>query len=182
VQIGAPSRTHIRRYQDLMIEVQQEAARINRRFETGSWRPILFLPRHHSHGEIQPYYRSADVCMVTSLHDGMNLVAKEYVAARADEQGTLILSRFAGASQEMVDALSVNPYDTGELAEAIHGALAMPPEEKRARMARMRGYLREHNVYRWAGKLIEELISLRLDAPLERSAETPPGRRLARVG
>src|SRR6185437_7043950 len=91
VQIGAPSRTHIRRYNELMDEVQQEAARINRRFETSSWRPIVFLSRHHSHREILPYYRSADLCMVTSLHDGMNLVAKEFVASRADEQGALIL-------------------------------------------------------------------------------------------
>src|SRR5579875_3789888 len=179
VQIGAPSRTHIRRYHDLLEEVEQEAARINGRFEAGAWRPIVFLPRHHSHREILPYYRAADLCMVTSLHDGMNLVAKEFVASRADEQGALILSRFAGASHELVDALVVNPYDTGELAEAIHRALAMPPEEKRARMARMRAYLREHNIYRWAGTLIHELISLRLDRPEDRPA---PARLLARAG
>ena len=82
MQIGAPSRTHIKRYQDLMAEVEEEAERINRRFRTGDWKPIVFLKRHHSHEEIQPYYRAADVCLVTSLHDGMNLVAKEYVAAR----------------------------------------------------------------------------------------------------
>src|SRR5579885_952544 len=179
VQIGAPSRTHIRRYHDLLEEVEQEAARINGRFEAGAWRPIVFLPRHHSHREILPYYRAADLCMVTSLHDGMNLVAKEFVASRADEQGALILSRFAGASHKLVDALVVNPYDTGELAEAIHRALAMPPEEKRARMARMRAYLREHNIYRWAGTLIHELISLRLDRPEDRPA---PARLLARAG
>jgi trehalose 6-phosphate synthase len=103
--------------------------------------------------------------MVTSLHDGMNLVAKEYVAARRDEQGALILSQFAGASHELVDALVVNPYDTEELAGAIHRALEMPPEEKRARMARMRSYVREHNIYRWAGNLVEELAAIRLDAP-----------------
>ena len=114
--------------------------------------------------QILPYYRTADLCMVTSLHDGMNLVAKEYVAARADEQGALILSRFAGASHELVDALLVNPYDTEELADAIHRALEMPPEEKRARMARMRSYVREHNIYRWAGNLIAELAAVRLDS------------------
>ncbi len=180
VQIGAPSRTHIRRYHELMSEVEFEAARINRRFESSSWRPIVFLPRHHSHGEIMPYYRSADLCMVTSLHDGMNLVAKEYVASRADDQGALILSRFTGASNELVDALLVNPYDTEELADAIHRALIMSPEEKRARMTRMRTYIREHNIYRWAGDLISELVSLRLDTAEDRPREKP--HLLARVG
>jgi alpha,alpha-trehalose-phosphate synthase [UDP-forming] len=182
VQIGAPSRTHIRRYHDLLDEVEQEATRINRRFEAGAWRPIVFLPRHHSHDQIMPYYRAADLCMVTSLHDGMNLVAKEYVASRADEQGSLILSRFAGACHELVDALVVNPYDTEELADAIHRALAMSPEEKHARMARMRAYLREHNIYRWAGNLIQELASLRLDVPDERPIQNAQPRLLARVG
>jgi trehalose-6-phosphate synthase len=177
VQIGAPSRTHIKRYHDLMEEVETEAARINRRFETGYWKPIVFLPRHHSHREILPYYRTADVCMVTSLHDGMNLVAKEFIASRSDEQGALILSRFAGASQELVDALLVNPYDTEELADAIHRALDMTPEERHARMARMRAYVREHNIYRWAGSLISELVALRIDVPREPAAvpaEPPP--------
>jgi trehalose 6-phosphate synthase len=163
VQIGAPSRTHIRRYRELMEEVQAEAERINRRFATDEWKPIVFLPQHHSHEQILPYYRTADLCLVTSLHDGMNLVAKEYVAAQSGETGVLILSRFAGASHELVDALLVNPYDIAKVAEAIHRALEMPPEERHARMARMRAYVREHNIYRWAGNLITELASLRLD-------------------
>jgi len=99
---------------------------------------------------------------VTSLHDGMNLVAKEYVAACSDKQGVLILSRFAGASHELADAMLVNPYDTEGLADAIHRALTIPPEERRARMARMRSYVREHNIYRWAGNLITELAAIRL--------------------
>ncbi len=165
VQIGAPSRTHIRRYHDLMEEVTEEAERINRRFRGNGWKPIVFLPHHHSHKQIQPYYRAADLCLVTSLHDGMNLVAKEYVAANSGEQGVLILSRFAGASHELADALPVNPYDTEGLADAIHRALAMEPEERRARMARMRAYVREHNIYRWAGTLIAELAAIRLKAP-----------------
>ena len=186
VQIGAPSRTHIKRYQDLTTEVEEEAERINRRFRTGAWKPIVFLNRHHSHEEIQPYYREADVCLVTSLHDGMNLVAKEYVAARDDEQGALILSRFTGASHELADALVVNPYDTDELARAIHTALTMPPEERQARMQRMRAVVQENNVYRWAGNLIGELAGIRLEpaavAPI-RPAE-PHARRLplAHVG
>jgi trehalose 6-phosphate synthase len=173
VQIGAPSRTTIPRYHHLMAEVQAEVERINRRFQSGDWKPIVLLARHHSHQEILPYYRAADLCMVTSLHDGMNLVAKEFIAARADEQGALILSRFTGASQELVDALVVNPYDTEQLADAIHRALAMSPEEKRARMARMRAYVREHNIYLWAGNLISELASIRLDAPQEPTREQP---------
>jgi len=163
VQIGAPSRTTIKRYQDLTTEVEEEAERINRRFRTGSWRPIVFLKRHHSHAEIQPYYRAANVCLVTSLHDGMNLVAKEYIVSRHDEDGALILSRFTGASHELPDALVVNPYDTDELAQAIHTALTMPPEERQARMRRMRAVVKEYNVYRWAGNLIGELAGIRLD-------------------
>ncbi len=163
VQIGAPSRTHIRRYHDLVDEVTEEAERINRRFRTSTWKPILLLARHHNHDQILKYYRAADLCMVTSLHDGMNLVAKEYVSARRDQQGVLILSRFAGASHELSDALMVNPYDAEGLAEAIHRALTMEPEERRARMTRMRTYVREHNVYRWAGSLISELAAIRLD-------------------
>jgi trehalose 6-phosphate synthase len=146
-----------------MIEVGQEADRINRRFRAGGWKPIVFLNTHHNHQQIQTYYREADFCLVTSLHDGMNLVAKEYIAARSDEQGALILSRFTGASHELTDALVVNPYDTNELAEAIHSALKMPADEKRARMQRMRATVKEHNVYRWAGNLIAELAGVRLE-------------------
>jgi trehalose 6-phosphate synthase len=163
VQIGAPSRTHIKRYQDLMTEVEQEVERINQKLRSGSWKPIVFLARHHSHTEVEAYYREADLCMVTSLHDGMNLVAKEYVAARHDEQGALILSRFTGASHELPDALVVNPYDTDELARAIHAALAMPIDEITVRMRRMRAVVKENNVYRWAGDLIGELAGIRLE-------------------
>jgi len=176
VQIGAPSRTFIKRYQDLMAEVEGEAERINRRFQTGSWKPIVFLKRHHSHEEIQPYYRAADFCMVTALHDGMNLVAKEFVGARADEQGSLILSRFTGASHELADALIVNPYDTDELAHAMHAALTMPADEQRIRMARMRAVVKERNVYRWAGSLIGELAGVRLETAPRTISEQPPRR------
>jgi trehalose 6-phosphate synthase len=165
VQIGAPSRTHIKRYHDLLAETEAEADRINWRFQTGDWKPIVFLKRHHSHKEIEPYYRAADVCLVTSLHDGMNLVAKEFIAARDDEHGALILSRFTGAARELRDALIVNPYDAEQLAEAIRFALEMDPEERTARMQRMRRRLREHNIYRWAGTLITELSEIRLDIP-----------------
>ncbi|MBI4166575.1 MAG: trehalose-6-phosphate synthase [Acidobacteria bacterium] len=163
VQVGAPSRTHIKRYHDLFGEVEAEADRINWRFQTAEWKPIAFLGRHHSHKEIELYYKAADLCMVTSLHDGMNLVAKEFVAVRDDEQGALILSRFTGAALELGDALVVNPYDTEQLAEAIRFALEMDPEDRRARMQRMRRIVKEHNVYRWAGNLLTELSEVRLD-------------------
>ena len=164
VQIGAPSRSHLKRYHDLMAEVEAEADRINWRFQTDKWKPIVFLNRQHNHQEIQSYYRAADVCLVTSLHDGMNLVAKEFVAARHDERGVLILSCFTGAAHELRDALQINPYDIDQTAEAIRFALEMYPEEKELRMQRLRKTVREHNVYRWAGALIAELCELRLDA------------------
>jgi trehalose 6-phosphate synthase len=164
VQIGAPSRTHIKRYHDLLAEVEAESERINWRFQTGKWKPIIFLKRQHNHQEIERYYSAADLCLVTSLHDGMNLVAKEFVAARRDERGVLILSQFTGAARELRDALLVNPYDIDQTAEAIRAALEMEPEEKQMRMHRMRRNVKEHNVYRWAGSLITELCELRLDA------------------
>jgi trehalose-6-phosphate synthase len=165
VQIGAPSRTHIKRYHDLLAEAEAEADRINWRFQSGKWKPIVFLKRQHSHQEIEPYYRAADLCLVTSLHDGMNLVAKEFLAARRDERGVLILSQFTGAARELRDALLVNPYDIDQTADAIRAALEMEPEEKQLRMHRMRKVIKEHNIYRWAGNLITELCEVRLDAP-----------------
>ena len=165
VQFGAPSRTSIKRYQDFVAEVGAEADRINKRLQSERWRPIVLFSQHHSHSEFEPYYKAADFCLVTSLHDGMNLVAKEFVAAREDEDGVLILSQFTGASRELHDALMVNPYDVNQMAEMIRRALEMPAEERHARMQRMRRVVREHNVYRWAAELISELAEIRLDSP-----------------
>jgi trehalose 6-phosphate synthase len=164
VQIGAPSRTHIKRYHDLLAEVEVEADRINWRFQAGKWKPIVYLKRQHSHQEIGAYYRAADLCLVTSLHDGMNLVAKEFLAARRDERGVLILSQFTGAARELRDALLVNPYDIDQTAQAIRVALEMEPEEKQLRVQRMRRAIKENNVYRWAGNLITALCEVRLDS------------------
>jgi trehalose-6-phosphate synthase len=163
VQIGAPSRTDILRYQQFLNEVTAEADRINARFQDGRWKPIVFLRRHHSHEEIARYYRAASVCMVTSLHDGMNLVAKEFIAAREDERGVLILSSFAGASLQLTDALLINPYDSQQLAESIHQALVMNDDQQGLRMARMRKSVKEHNVYRWAANLLSDLTEIRVD-------------------
>ncbi len=173
LQIGAPSRTHIKRYHDLMGELEAEAERINWRFQSGKWKPILFLNRQHTHAEIDRYYRAADLCLVTSLHDGMNLVAKEFLAARRDERGVLILSQFTGAARELRDALLVNPYDIDQTAEAIRVALEMDPEEKQMRVHRMRRIIRENNIHRWAGNLITELCELRLDGVDLRGAGRP---------
>jgi alpha,alpha-trehalose-phosphate synthase [UDP-forming] len=172
VQIGAPSRTEIARYQQFLDEVSAEAERINARFQNGRWKPILMLRKHHSHKEIARFYRAASVCLVTSLHDGMNLVAKEFVASRDDERGTLILSTFAGAALELTDALQINPYDVQQLAAAIYRSLEMPEDEQAARMRHMRKNIREHNVFRWAASLLSDLTEIRIDAP-ER-VETPP--------
>ncbi|HAZ08396.1 MAG TPA: trehalose-6-phosphate synthase [Elusimicrobia bacterium] len=164
VELGAPSRTHIKNYHDFMAQVEAETDRINWKFKRNDWRAIVLIQRHHSHREILPFYRTADLCMVTSLHDGMNLVAKEFVAARSEETGVLILSRFAGASSELRDALIVNPYDTERMADSIFAALEMPKDEQALRMRRMRQSVREHNIYRWAGSLVGELARLRLEA------------------
>ena len=163
-QIGAPSRTDIERYKVFLDEAGGEAERINARFRTNRWKPIVFRQKHHSHEEIARYYQAASFCMVTSLHDGMNLVAKEFVAAREDERGVLILSTFAGAAHELSDALLVNPYDVSQLAEAIHRALEMPEEEQVRRMQRMRHTVREHNVYRWAANLLSDLTEIRIES------------------
>jgi trehalose-6-phosphate synthase len=165
VELGAPSRTHIKEYHDLMAAVEGEVDRINWRFQTKEWRPIVFLKKHHSHEEIRPFYEAADLCLVTSLHDGMNLVAKEFVGARNDESGVLILSQFTGASRELRDALIVNPYDIEEMAEAIHTGLEMKPAEQKARLRGMRETLKSHNIYYWAADLITALSQIRLEKP-----------------
>ena len=169
VQIGAPSRTDIERYKTFLADVSAEAERINARFQTARWKPIVFLQKHHSHEEIARYYRAASFCMVTSLHDGMNLVAKEFIAARDDQRGALILSTFAGAAHELTDALLVNPYDVSQLAAAIHRALEMPEGEQAERMQRMRHDVRERNIYRWAAHLLSDLTEIRIEIPPDRS-------------
>jgi alpha,alpha-trehalose-phosphate synthase [UDP-forming] len=165
VQIGAPSRTHLKRYHDLEAEIEAEAGRINWRFQRDKWKPIVLLKRQHSHKEILPYYKAADLCLVTALHDGMNLVAKEFVASRLDESGVLVLSIFTGAARELRDALLINPYNIDQIADAIRAALEMDPQEKQERMQHMQRTIREHNIYRWAERLITELSELRMDAP-----------------
>ncbi len=163
VELGAPSRTMIPKYKEFIDEVTQVTEKINGRFRTKNWQPILLLMKHHSHAEILPFYKFADLCLVTSLHDGMNLVAKEYISAKDNEQGVLILSQFTGASRELTDAFIINPYDIGQTAEAIKQALEMPLSAQKERMQRMRQRLQDHNIYRWASELVKELAQVRLE-------------------
>ena len=165
VELAAPSRTAIPRYAEFVMEVEKEAERINNRFKTKNWRPILLLVKHHSHEEIMPFYKTADLCIVTSLHDGMNLVAKEFVMSRDDESGVLILSQFTGASRELSDALVINPYDIVQTAESIKTALDMTVGEQKERMKSMRESLKERNVFKWASDLVGELARVRLIRP-----------------
>jgi trehalose 6-phosphate synthase len=161
VQLAAPSRTIIKRYQELNDRVEQLALRINERFGRENYRPIILRRAHHEPPTVFRYYRAADVCYVSSLHDGMNLVAKEFVAARDDERGVLVLSRFTGAARELTEALIVNPYDLDEASSALAAALNMSPEEQRDRMRSMRAFLSEFNVYRWAGRMLVDAARLR---------------------
>jgi trehalose 6-phosphate synthase len=163
IELGAPSRTLIKRYHDLAGDIEAQADRINARFQVNGWKPIVLLKKHHSHAEIEPFYKAADLCLVTSLHDGMNLVAKEFVASRSDEDGVLILSQFTGASRELQDAIIVNPYNTDQVAEALRYALEMDGDEKRKRMHRMREALKTDNIYRWAANLVAELAQIRVE-------------------
>jgi trehalose-6-phosphate synthase len=160
VQIGAVSRALLKTYSDTVHAVEAEVNRINWKFKSKNWQPILFLKKHHSHEEILPYYRSANVCMVTSLHDGMNLVAKEFIAARDHNDGVLILSRFAGASHELLGALIINPYDIEQLADAIRTGIEMPPDEQMVKMKRMRRIIMNHNVYAWASNILRAMASI----------------------
>jgi trehalose 6-phosphate synthase len=161
VQVCAPTRSRIEEYQEFEVRVRALATRINERFARGSWSPIVLRIEHAEPPEVYEHFRAADLCFVSSLHDGMNLVAKEFVAARDDERGVLILSQFTGAARELPEALIVNPYDTDQCAAAFHLALTMPAGEQRDRMHIMRGLVREFNVYRWAGRMLLDAASMR---------------------
>ncbi|HEV2214669.1 MAG TPA: trehalose-6-phosphate synthase, partial [Terracidiphilus sp.] len=175
VQIAAPSRTRIPSYADLARRVEETVNRINQRYQTAHWRPVILIERQCSHAEVDQWYRAADVCLVTSLHDGMNLVAKEYVAARDDEDGVLVLSRFTGAAVELRDALLVNPYDISGVAGAINAGLEMNRAERRMRMRRMRRQVMEHNIYRWAVSVLGALRELRIESNGSQEAFAPKG-------
>jgi trehalose 6-phosphate synthase len=161
IQVAAPTRSKLASYSNLQSEAIALAADINTRHSEGDYQPIRLLIRHHEPAEVFELFRAADLCIVSSLHDGMNLVAKEFVASRDDEQGVLVLSTFAGASREMSEALIVNPYDSKEMAGALNAALRMPAQEQMERMRVMRRQVREQNVYRWAGRMLIDAARIR---------------------
>jgi trehalose 6-phosphate synthase len=167
IQIAAPSRSSIGQYQEFEAEVRATAARINSRFGRDDYLPIILKVEHHEPEQVYEYFRACEVCVVSSLHDGMNLVAKEFVASRDDERGVLVLSQFTGAARELPEALVVNPYDVDQCAAALHVALTMGPAEQRNRMRLMRGLIQEFNVYRWAGRMLLDAAQMRMRVRLE---------------
>lgn len=173
VQIAAPTRGRIEQYQEYEARVRAMATRINDRFAQASHPPIVLKVEHHQPQDIYEYYRAAELCMVTSLHDGMNLVAKEFVSSRDDERGVLILSQFTGAARELPEALIVNPYDTDQCATALKLALCMPAAEQRTRISFMRGLIQEFNVYRWAGRMLIDAAAMRRHGRLLERAAAP---------
>lgn len=160
LQIAPPSREGVEKYRQFGEDVTREATRINEALRANGWQPIVLLKENLSHRDLYPLYRKANVCLVTSLHDGMNLVAKEFIAARHDEEGVLILSKFTGAARDLKEAFIINPYSAEETAEAIHAALAMPLSEQHRRMKKMRETVKNYNVYRWSAELIKAVASL----------------------
>ena len=180
LQIAAPTRSHLPIYRQTQDEAEAVARAVNDRFGQGDWRPIVLVARHHEPEQVFTLFRAANLCLVSSLHDGMNLVAKEFVAARDDDDGVLVLSSFAGVSRELVEALIVNPYDHQAMGEAIHAGLLMSPEQRRERMHLMRTLVSENNVYYWAGRMLLEAARLRKRQRIEEQIDrvtAPFGRR-----
>jgi alpha,alpha-trehalose-phosphate synthase [UDP-forming] len=167
VQVAAPTRSSLEEYRSFQDRIHRVTERINQRFGKAGYLPVHLLAEHHDHEQVSELYRACDVCVVTSLHDGMNLVCKEFVAVRDDERGVLVLSRFAGAAREMTEALLVNPYHVEETADALYRAITMPEAEQRERMASLRMTVREFNVFRWAGRMLADAARLRLRTRIE---------------
>jgi trehalose 6-phosphate synthase len=155
LQVGAPSREHLALYQSISGDVDGAVAAINQRYGTDKWRPVIYSRHHHDAESVAALYRAADVCVVSSLHDGMNLVAKEFIASRPDLRGVLVLSRFTGAARELREALDVNPFAVDEFAATLHAALTMPEAEQARRMRALRARVEEHTIYDWAASVIQ---------------------------
>lgn len=160
VQLAAPSRTSVKEYEEFGIHVKSEIDRINDVFKKNGWKPILYINEHREHEFINSLYKASDFCLVTSLHDGMNLVAKEFIASRIDNKGVLLLSQFTGAASELRGAIILNPYNGEETAESIHTALTMPIADQEKRMKRLRDTVKNYNVYRWSAEIIKSVIDL----------------------
>jgi len=160
LQISPPSREEVEKYRQFNEEVTKQAERINEKFQNKNWKPIVLVKKNLSHEDLNLLYRQADFCLVTSLHDGMNLVSKEFVAARNDESGVLILSQFAGASKELKGSIIINPYSAEQTASSISEALNMPLTQQRSRMKKMRQALKNYNVYRWSAEFMRAVANL----------------------
>jgi trehalose 6-phosphate synthase len=160
VQVAVPSRTQLPEYKKISGEVRRLVCEINARWKTGGWEPVMLIEQQLDSTEMIALHRLADFCIVSSLNDGMNLVAKEFVASRTDEQGVLVLSRFTGSHRELPEALEINPFAVHEVSEAMHAALTMPDDEQRRRMIRMREQVSFNNVFRWAGKCLSPMFRL----------------------
>jgi trehalose-6-phosphate synthase len=167
VQVAAPTRSSLDEYRTFQERIERQTLRINERFKRPGYEPVHLLAQHHEPEQVNELFRAANICIVTSLHDGMNLVCKEFVAARDDEQGVLVLSRFAGAARELTEALIVNPYHVEETADALYQGAIMPPAEQRERMASLRSTVREFNVFRWAGRMLSDAARWRLRARVQ---------------
>jgi len=159
-QLGEPSRTHITRYKELNAEIDNIVEEINWKHQKGTWKPIVFMKQHTTPLTIMAFNRLSHFCIVSSLHDGMNLVAKEFVSSRVDEDGVLILSRFTGAARELTDALLINPYAVDDFVEAIRKAIEMPLEERQAKMRKLRQVVQQNNIYQWANSIITQIANL----------------------
>jgi alpha,alpha-trehalose-phosphate synthase [UDP-forming] len=158
IQVGSPSRTRIDKYQKIGKEIDELVEEINWKYQDGPWRPIIYLDEHVPQEIVQVLYRLARFCVVSSLHDGMNMVAKEYVASRFDDDGVLVLSKFTGAARELEDALLINPYAVDDFADTMKQAIEMPVEERRRRMKKLRATIRENNIFKWASDVIHQLL------------------------
>lgn len=176
VQIASPTRIDLKEYTDYQLHVFKEVKRINAKFESEGVVPVTLLDSHHDKNALNELYRAADICVVTSLHDGMNLVCKEFVAARSDAQGVLVLSQFAGAADELTQALIVNPYHTLQIANALNQALTMPPEEQMQRMRVLRTTVKNANVYKWAADMLGDAIAVREPMRLHKKPGTTVSR------
>jgi trehalose 6-phosphate synthase len=161
VQIAEPSRECLPAYRELGQRLSTNAERINSRFGSGRYRPIIMLGMRHEPADVYRFFRAADVCYVGSLHDGMNLVAKEFVSARDDNRGVLVLSTFAGAARELQAAVIVNPHAIDDCAQSLAAALSMPAEDQARRMRSLRAVVAHNNGYRWAGKMLTDTARIR---------------------
>jgi trehalose-6-phosphate synthase len=156
VEAGAPSRGEVPAYQQLNRDIIELVEKINNKYEKSGWKPIIYLEKKLDYNFLLALYRTADLCIVSSLHDGMNLVAKEFISANVDEKGVLILSKFAGAAKELEESLLINPYDIQEFAEAINQAITISPEKRKESASYLRMNVKEKNIYKWLQDFIIE--------------------------